>query len=349
MKALVLTRYRRLEWLDVDLPRIEPSEVLIKVSYAGICGSDQHVFNGEFHPRTSLPLIMGHEFAGTIADVGSEVRGFGRGERVTVDPIYWCGRCPACELRHYPACSSLKLLGIDSNGGFAQYVAARSFMLHKIADSIPDRHAALIEVLSIGFHACARAGLQAGDTVAVFGAGRIGQCILQAARTITNQPIFMVDILPARLALVNEHYDDAVVAIDASLQDPVAAIKARTGGRGVDVAYEAVGHAHPVAGQGPPVAQCVQAIRGAGTVCVLGLSDNPVPLVMKDLIWKEATLQTSRVTHGEFARTIDHLSQGTLDPDALITTEVPLEQAQDAFERLETHPADYLKILLAIP
>ena len=347
MKASVLTEYGRLQWMECDTPGLSPNGVLINVSCAGICGSDMHVFKGEFHPRTPLPLIMGHEFAGTIVDIGSEVSGFDIGDRVTVDPIFWCGHCPACERQHYPACSSLKLLGIDSNGGFGQYVAAPEFMLYKLDDRIPDQHAALIEMLSIGFHACQRAGVQPGDTLAIFGAGRIGQSILQAARTITDNTITLVDIVPNRLQVASDIYDN-VVPVNALEHDPARAIAEATNGRGVDVALEAVGHPHPIEGRRHPVAECVDVVRGAGTVCVLGLGDTPVSLLMKDLIWKEVTVVASRVTHGEFAKTIEHMSRGDLHPEALITREMPACDAQQAFELLLENPKDDLKILLHI-
>lgn len=348
MKASVLTEYRKLEWLEVPEPAISDSEVLIKVHYAGICGSDMHVFDGEFHPRTSTPLIMGHEFGGTIVAAGGAVKNFKAGDRVAVDPIYWCGRCPACQLQHFPACTSLKLLGIDSDGGFGQFVAAREFMLFKLDDSISDRHAALVEVLAIGFHACNRAGVQAGDSLAIFGTGRIGQCILQATRTITRGKIFMVDIHPQRLARARGAYED-IITINAREQDPVEAIREQTGGRGVDIAIEAVGHAEPLAGQPHPVAQSVEVIRGAGTVCVLGMGTDPVPLIMKRLIMKEARLIASRVTHGEFSRAIEHMKRGELKPDALVSCELPVNQAQQAFEMLHREPERHLKVLLQIP
>ncbi|MGD0897899.1 MAG: alcohol dehydrogenase catalytic domain-containing protein [Thermoguttaceae bacterium] len=348
MKAAVLTEYRHIEWKEVKTPEIDDSEVLMKVSYASICGSDLHIFNGEFHPRTSTPLIMGHEFGGTVVGVGRNVSVVRLGDRAAVDPIYWCGRCAACELRHYPACNSLKLVGVDSDGGFGQYAAVKDFMLHKIDGSISDRHAAMIELLSIGFHACKRAGLAKGDTLAIMGAGRVGQSILQAARTITDETIYVVDILDKRLELARTAWEN-VVAINSLEHDPAAAIRDLTKGRGVDIAVEAVGHAHPIEGRAHPVGLCIDAIRGAGTVCVLGLGDEPAPLAMKRFIWKEARMVASRVTHGEFKETIGHLSRGHLKPDTLISREMPASQAQQAFELLECRPQDYLKILLAIP
>ncbi|MBT4485823.1 MAG: alcohol dehydrogenase catalytic domain-containing protein, partial [Candidatus Latescibacteria bacterium] len=103
MKAAVLTEYKKIQWQDIPEPEIGDSEVLVKVSFASICGTDQHIFNGEFHPRTKLPLVPGHEFVGTIAEIGNNVTGFNPGDRVAVDPIIWCGKCPACEIGHYPA------------------------------------------------------------------------------------------------------------------------------------------------------------------------------------------------------------------------------------------------------
>lgn len=345
MKAAVLTKYKRIEWREAETPKITDFEVLLKVSYASICGTDQHVFKGDFHPRTNPPFIMGHEFSGHIVEIGKNVSGFQVGDRVTVDPILWCGQCAACEIKHYPACKSLKLLGIDTNGGFAEYIAVKDFMLHKIDSTISDKHAALVEVLSIGFHACRRAKLQQHDTVAIFGAGKVGQCILQAARTKTDNAIFVVDILNNRLAVAKKIYPD-IITINVQHDDPVEVIIKCTNGRGVDVAFEAVGHAQSISNRLHPARACVQSIRPAGTVCVLGLADAPAPIVMKELIFKEAKIVASRVTHGEFVETLHYLKANVLHPDALISYELPANQIQYAFELLENEPENYLKIIL---
>ena len=120
MHAAVLREYGQFEWTETVLPEIADNEVLVKVSYAGICGSDQHIFRGEFHPRTPIPFTPGHEFAGIISKVGTSVKNFREGDQVAVDPIIWCGKCPACLRKHYPACTSLKLIGVDMNGGFGE-------------------------------------------------------------------------------------------------------------------------------------------------------------------------------------------------------------------------------------
>ena len=345
MKAAVLTEYRKVEWKEVDVPSISGNEVLIKVGYACICGSDQHVFLGEFHPRTTVPLIQGHEFAGTIVKTGPDVRNFKAGDRVAVDPIIWCGHCPACKRHHFPACSSLRLVGIDLDGGFGEFMKVPETMLYKVTEKISDRHAALIEVLSIGFHACNRAGVSEDDRIVIWGAGKVGQSILQAVRTKTRNTVIMVDILDERLAIAKKAYNDIYI-VNAVKTDAVKKIKELTGGEGVDIAFEAVGHTKEIPGVVNPVRGCIQAIRGAGTVCVLGLSPEPSPIVMKELIWKEGIIMTSRVSHGEFAETIENMNRGTLKPEAIVTDILHPSRAQEAFEMLEKEPQKHLKIML---
>jgi threonine dehydrogenase-like Zn-dependent dehydrogenase len=332
MKAAVLSEYNLVEWKEVPKPECKPEEVLIRVSFGSICGSDQHIFKGEFHPRTSTPMIMGHEFTGEIVEVGSEVKGFDVGDKVAPDPIIWCGTCPACLRGHYPACTGLKLTLPPS-------------MLYKLSSGISDEHAALIEILSIGFHAKNKAGVGKEDVIAIWGSGKVGLSILEAVRTVTDQHVYMVDVLEERLAIGPAHYEH-VIPINASRENPVERIFKDTQGKGVDIAFEAVGHALEVEGQVNPVRGCVQIIRGGGTVCVLGLGNEPSAVVFKELIWKEGRIVASRVSHGEFSECIDHLERGTLKPDALISRILPASLTQEAFEILDSSPAENIKILL---
>uniref|UniRef100_UPI003216FB03 zinc-dependent alcohol dehydrogenase n=1 Tax=uncultured Draconibacterium sp. TaxID=1573823 RepID=UPI003216FB03 len=345
MKAAILTEYNNIEWKEVSKPECKPDELLIKVSFGCICGSDQHIFKGEFHPRTKTPMIMGHEFGGTVAEVGANVTGWEVGEKVAPDPIIWCGKCPACKKGHYPACTSLKLIGIDSNGGFCEYISLPPSMLYKVPAAIPDEHVALVEVLAIGCHAKNRANVQANDTIVIWGAGKVGLCILEAVRTVTSNTVFMVDILEPRLAIGPKYYKN-VIPINANTENPVEKIKELTGGDGVDIAFEAVGHAIEIEDGINPVVGCIRSIKGGGKVCVLGLGAEPAPVVFKELIWKEGTIITSRVSHGEFAEVIDHLNNNRLKPEALISKVIHGSETQKGFELLEENPADNIKVLL---
>ncbi|MEI6275512.1 MAG: alcohol dehydrogenase catalytic domain-containing protein [Prolixibacteraceae bacterium] len=348
MKAAIIREYGKIALEEIPKPELQDDHVLVKVKYASICGSDQHIFKGEFHPRTKLPLIPGHEFAGIVEAVGRDVKDIYPGEKVTVDPILWCGKCAACQVGHYPACTALKLIGIDLDGGFAQYVAAPAHTVFKIPDHISDEYAALIEILSIGFHASSRSGLREQDDVLIMGAGKVGQSILHAASTITKGRIFLADILDDRLSIALSAFPN-LYAINTTITDPVAFIQEITNGRGVDVAFEAVGHDVKVEGRMNPARTCIKAIKGGGTVCVLGLGDHPTEILMKELIWKEAKIISSRVSHGEFARAIEALDKKTINPESLITGILDLKDTQNGFELLEKTPGKHLKILLKIP
>lgn len=348
MKAAVLKEYGRIVPMDVKDPVAGKGEVLVKVEYASICGSDQHIYKGEFHPRTRVPLIPGHEFAGHVAETGEGVRDWKAGDKVTVDPIIPCGKCAACARQHYPACTALRLTGIDMDGGFAQYLAVPGNMLHRIPDKVKPEHAALVELLSIGFHASSRAGLLKDESVVIWGAGKVGQAILHAAKTLTKGRIIMADILQPRLEMARMAFPDVDI-VNLTEPDPYRKILELTEGKGADLAFEAVGHFHEVTGVYNPVRSCVQAIRGGGRVCVLGLGDEPVDLLMKELIWKEARIIASRVSHGEFSEAIRALDSGALNPQAMITSIMDLEEADLAFQLLDKEPEKHLKILLKIP
>jgi threonine dehydrogenase-like Zn-dependent dehydrogenase len=347
MKAAIIREYGKIEIEEIEIPKLLENNVLIKVKYASICGSDQHILKGEFHPRTKLPLIPGHEFVGVVEAVGNLVKNFLPGEKVTVDPILWCGKCAACLVGHYPACIGLKLIGIDMDGGFSEFISVPSHTVFKIPDHIPDEFAALIEILSIGFHASARAGLKAEDDILIMGAGKVGQAILHAASTITKGKIIIADILNDRLAIASSAFPN-ILTVNTTLVDPIAYVKDITNGRGVDVAFEAVGHDVKIEGRMNPVRTCINAIKGGGTVCVLGLGDLPSEILMKELIWKEAKIVSSRVSHGEFSKAIHALDKKTIHPESMITGILKLANAQEAFDLLESEPGKQLKILIKI-
>ena len=282
--------------------------------------------------------------AWTVERTGPGVTGYDPGDKVAIDPLIWCGECQACKAHHYPACTSLKLIGIDLDGGFCEYLNVNESMLYKAPEQVPEKYLALTEIYGIGFHACNRAGVKPGDSLAIWGAGRVGQVILQAARTITDAPIFMVDLLDKRLRIATDAYEN-VIALNA-MEQPVETIREYTGGNGTDIAFEAVGHPHEADRTLNPVRGAIQSIRGGGKVCVLGLTDDPAPVVFKELIWKEASIVASRVSHGEYPVILEQLGKGTLKPDALISAIMPGDQVQQAFEKIEQDPSNYLKILL---
>src|SRR5512135_2909744 len=179
MKAGILYGPKNICVGEMSEPQIEADEVLLESYAAGICGTDLHIYRGEFENRVRYPAVQGHEFGGVIAEAGKNVRGFKRGDRVVVDPILSCHQCPACLTGHINACQTLKLLGVDLNGGFGQLVAVPADRLLPLPESIPMAHAPMVEMYALGHHILQRGEVQPGETVVILGAGKLGLSILE--------------------------------------------------------------------------------------------------------------------------------------------------------------------------
>lgn len=347
MKAAILYGDRDIRPGQSPDPEIGPDDVLVAPAYVGICGTDLHIYRGEFHDRVTYPAIIGHEFGGLIEEVGADVRGFSVGDRVIVDPIVSCHRCPACLTGHTNACRSLKLLGIDLDGALAQHVAVPSDRLFSLPESIPMAHAPMIELYAIGHHVLRRGHVQPGETVAILGAGKVGLSVLDvlchsagAAQTIST------DIHPHRLQVARTLGADHV--IDVTTQDPVDQVLEITNGIGVDCVIETIGHYHTVEGQPAPMAQAVEMIRNGGRIVTVGLGEQWSAVHFKTFVIKEAELIASRVTQGEFPRAIRLLSKGLLHPEKLITEQMPIREVTAAFDLVEREAPQTLKIVLDI-
>src|SRR5260221_9889782 len=174
MKALVLKEYKRFSFEDVPKPELGPQEVLVAVKACGICGSDVHGMDGSTGRRRP-PIIMGHEASGVITDVGSAVRDWKAGDRVTLDSTIYCGRCDFCRRGEINLCNNRRVLGVScedyrQHGAFAEYVVAPQHILYRLPEGLPFEHAALVEPFSIAFHAVRRPRIALNDTVVVVGA-----------------------------------------------------------------------------------------------------------------------------------------------------------------------------------
>jgi threonine dehydrogenase-like Zn-dependent dehydrogenase len=347
MKAAVLVADRRIEIQDLPEPAAGPGEVLIAPAFASICGTDEHVFAGEFAGRVHYPLIQGHEFCGTVVALGGGVTHLAVGDRVAVDPIVSCMRCPACLVGRLNACQTLKLLGVDLPGGFAERVAAPAKSCFRVPDGLSLRHAALTEVYSIGCHAAQRAQIDPGDVVVILGAGKLGQAVFENVRHTAARQVIVTDLVPERLANVRALGADVV--IDVSREDPVRRVMDLTGGAGADRVLECVGHAKRV-GPNPtePMTQAAEMIRPAGRVVVLGQGPTPAPILFKPFVWKEAEIVASRVTLGEFPRALAMLADGWFHPDRLITHRLPLDQTAEGYRLLADPAQRALKLILDV-
>jgi 2-desacetyl-2-hydroxyethyl bacteriochlorophyllide A dehydrogenase len=347
MKAGILYGDREIRLGDAPDPQVKPGEVLVAPAYAGVCGTDLHIYRGEFHARVAFPAILGHEFGGIVEQTGKEVSAIRVGDRVAVDPILPCHNCPACLSGHINACRRLRLLGVDLDGGFGERVAVPSSRIYRLPESVPLEHVPMVEMYGLGHHILQRGQVQPGEAVAILGAGRLGLSVLDvlchsagAAETIA------VDIHPFRLEKARRLGADHV--INAAQEDPVARVAEITEGAGLDCVIECIGHYHELQGRHPPVAQAVEMIRNGGRIVTTGLGEQLTPVHFKTLVLKEAEIIASRVTRGEFPRALRLMARGLLHPDLLITDRMPLRQVASAFEILDREEAGTIKIILDV-
>lgn len=347
MKAGILYNAKDIRMGEAPMPKIRPEEVLVESKAAGICGTDLHIYLGEFAGRVSYPAIQGHEFGGVIVEVGSAVSGYKVGDRVAVDPIISCHSCPACLTGHLNACRTLKLLGVDLDGGYGQFVAVPASRLFPLPESIPMTHAPMVEMYGLGHHILQRGQVQPGETVAILGTGKLGLSILDVlCHSASPGETIVTDLQPFRLETAQKL--GANIAININEGDPVEQVLDLTDGVGVDCVIEAVGHYHLPEGQEAPLAQAVKMIRNGGRVVTTGLGEQLSAIHFKTLVLKEAKIIASRTTCGEFPRAIQMMSRGLLHPDLLITEIRPLDEITDAFTKVEQEDPNTIKVVLEI-
>lgn len=346
MRAAVLTGRRIIEIKDIPAPEPNENQVIVRAAYTGICGTEQHIWNGEFEQRVKYPAVLGHEFGGYILKTGRNVTGFKEGDKVVVDPIISCHTCPACHEGRFNACRSLKLRGVDLPGGMAEEVVCDLSQVFRYPDHLPMEHSPMAELYSIACHCAVRARIRPADTVAVFGAGKVGLSVIDVFRQMGISRLFAVDTVDDRLAKAAALGADRT--INPRHEDPVAVIREATDGTGVDLAVEAVGHYDEIDGILPPVAAAGEALRNAGRLVVLGQGPQHTPVFFKTLVWKEIDMVMSRVSLGEFPRAVRLMDRGLLHPDKIISGVFPLEKTGEMFERLEKDKAGLVKVVLKI-
>jgi 2-desacetyl-2-hydroxyethyl bacteriochlorophyllide A dehydrogenase len=344
MKAGILYGPKDIRLGDMPEPQIGADEVLLESHAAGICGTDLHIYRGEFESRVRYPAVQGHEFGGVIAAVGKNVRDYQPGDRVVIDPIISCHHCPACLSGHINACQTLKLLGVDLNGGYGQFVAVPVDRIFRLPEDIPMTHAPMVEMYALGHHILQRGEVQPGETVAILGAGKLGLSVLDVLCHSASPGLTIVsDLQPFRLETACKLGADH--AIDIQQTDLVEKVLELTDGIGVDCVIECVGHYH---GQEPPLAQAVRMIRSGGRIVTAGLGDQTSAVHFKTLVLKEARIIASRVTRGEFPRAIQMMSRGLLHPELLITNVQPLAAIGEAFDQVDRDSPETIKIVLEI-
>ena len=341
MKSLLLTSYNRLEIADMPVPAIGPDEVRVRVETCGICGSDVHGYDGSTGRRIP-PIVMGHEAAGTVAAVGAAVHGYAKGDRVTFDSTVYCGKCEFCARGQINLCDNREVIGVSCgeyrrHGAFAEYVVVPERILYHLPAAFSFADAAMLEAVSVGVHAIKVAEVKGGETALVVGAGMIGLLTMQAARAAGCSRVFITDVDASRLLLAKDVGADE--AIHLSGAELVAEVLRLTGGRGVDLAFEAVG-------RNETVAAAIDCTRKGGTVTLVGNIAPEVTLPLQKVVVRQIRLQGSCASSGEYPEAIQLIASGKMQVKPLITAVASLEEGPRWFARLHAGEPNLMKVIL---
>ena len=338
MKAAVLEGVKKVS-IETDYKKPEPGsdEVLIKVEACGLCGTDLKLYKGDYTGK--LPIVIGHEYAGVVESVGKNVKGIKPGDRVVSDPYESCGACDDCRSARSTFCSDMAAYGVLSDGGFAEYCIANQKGAYIIPQTLKAEIAAFAEPVSCGVHAVDRAAIKVGQTVAIIGAGPMGQIILQMVKNTGASKIIHLDIFDWKLDIAKEY--GATDTINTTKEDAAARVKELTGGAGVDVVIEAVGDPRTFEMAFTLVA------RGGRIVlfgfCPEGKEARVIPF---DILSKELTIAGSWVNPYTYPRAISLLASGKVAVDHLITNRLKIDEVERGLKCMIDRPEGFMKAVI---
>lgn len=339
MKALVYFGPEDLRISQIEDLKPGENEVLIKVRATGICGSDVHGYLG-LTGRRVPPMVMGHEFAGYISEIGSKVKEIKVGDRVTVQPVNFCGECEFCLKGLTNVCVNRKFLGVmDVNGSMAEYVCVPARLIYKLHDSMSYVQGAMIEPLAVAYRAVKQVKSLEGKDVLIVGAGTIGLLVLQIVKTKKARKIFISDLSDFRLDDAKKLGADII--INPSKDNAADLIAKETKGLGVDVAIEAVGIS-------PTVQQAMSALKIGGACIWIGNSAKMININMQEVVTRELNISGTYIyTHKEFGEALDLLSEGNIDIEAVISKVITLEEGPKMFNKLANDASQLIKVVIA--
>jgi L-iditol 2-dehydrogenase len=337
MKALMKTApgSGNLEVRDTPDPAPGPDDVIVEVSGCGICGSDLTLYHSADDPfakiyQVDFPLVLGHELAGRIVDRGANVKALSEGDWVAVNPHLYCGTCASCVRGEEEICESRPVLGFDRPGGAAEYVAVRASNAYKLPERVGSTIGPLAEPLAVAVHAVERAGVKSAETVGIVGAGPIGALIAIACQEagVARILLYGLERDKDRLALIATLGVETIVSTEGSFKSRVDEL---TGGRGLDVVFEAAGGA----GADGALQGSLNLIRRGGRVSSLGLPDRPVMINPFDLVLSEKSIIGTRAySPRSWERTVEVVDSRSKDLERLVTHRLPLEEWHQAFSLL---------------
>lgn len=344
MKAAVYYGPNKVDVTDVPEPDPGPGTVKVQVGFNGICGTDLHEYYAgpifvptEPHPLTGaqLPIVMGHEFSGTITALGDGVTGWAEGDRVAIEPIYRCGRCGPCRAGTYNICAQIGFHGLMSDGGMAEYTVVPTDMLHKLPDNVSLELGALVEPMSVAYHAATLGDPDPDRTAMVFGAGPIGIGLWFALRGKGIEDVFVVEPSATRRS--------AIEALGARTLDPTALdvpafIADHTDGRGAGAVYDAAGVA-------PAVDTALACVGARKAMVSVAIYEKPLTTPLLNLVMNESRIQGSLCyTAADFQAVIGLMAEGAYDTAGWVTAIGIDDVIDEGFEAL--HAGTKMKVLV---
>jgi L-iditol 2-dehydrogenase len=342
MKALILQEYNTFDYIDMDRPTIHnDDEVIINVKACGICGSDIHGMDGSTGRRIP-PIVMGHEASGTIAEVGKNVHRWAIGDRVTFDSTIYCGKCHFCRQGQINLCDNRRVAGVSceayrQHGAFAEYIVVPEHILYRLPEGITFEQAAMVEALSIAFHAVNRTPIRLNDAAVVVGAGMIGLLVIQSLRLAGCGKIVAVDIDEGKLAAAKKLGAD--FGFNPQRVNVAAEMLRLTHDRGADCAFEVVGIS-------PAVNTGMDVIRKGGSLTLVGNLSAKIDFPLQAAVTREITLYGSCGSNGEYPACMDMIVGKKIDVDSLISEVVPLSEGAAWFKRLYDKEPGLMKVIL---
>lgn len=331
MKAVVKTEsgYDHMVYTDIPEPKAERDLVKIKIAYSGICGTDLHAFKGTY-ASTKPPVVLGHEFSGIVTEAGPEVQRVRVGDRVTSETTFvTCGVCPYCRSRDYNLCSHRQGLGTQINGSMAEYLVSREESVHILPPTVSLLSAALTEPLACGVHASIEKGdVQPGDVIVVFGAGAIGLLLAQVAKA-RGATVIVAGLSNDEERFAIAHTFGVDRTVDQTKADLAKIVMEQTDGVGAHKCFECSGAV-------PALNKALEIVRRKGRVIQMGVFPQPKETIATDLILhKEIEYIGSRSQKpSSWVTSIALMADGTVVPEKIVTTIVPLEDWREGFEKM---------------
>ena len=338
MQALVFHGPREMGLEEVERPVPGPGEVLIEVGATGICGSDIHGYTGASGRRTA-GMVMGHEFAGTVRELGPGVHDLRPGDRVAVNPLLYCGECYDCRSGNEQICRNRKTIGVNTGlmGAFAQYVVAPARNAIPLADGTSFAEGSMAEPLAVGLRAVAVAQPQRGQPIAVLGGGTIGLCTLLICKLEGADPVFVTDVAQHKLDMVSRL---GGVPLDSRETDLALMGRDATGGRGFQTIIDAVAVS-------ATIRQALPALAPSGTLMLVGLATPEVTFGLYDLVPQERVIKSAYAYNAaEYRRAVELINGREVDVRPLLEETIPLTEATAMFDRMAGGEVEAVKVVV---